>query len=87
LVLGECLRHRGAIGDIRPDERETRIVECAGEIEQTARVSQFVDDNNSEGRSREKVANKIRTDEPGAAGDEDGAGSSQLRPPGIAARA
>ncbi len=69
-MLGKNLRHRVAVGDIRPHERDARILQRRFEIQQAASVGQLVDDDEAIDGVLERVLNEVGADEPGATGDE-----------------
>jgi hypothetical protein len=61
-----------AIPDVAADEREPRVRKDVGEAGQVPRVGESIEDNDPSRGGREQKAYEVRTDESGAARDEDG---------------
>ena len=70
-LLGEYASHHGPIGNIRPHEADAGIFERLFEVQQAARVGEFVDDDETVGGVNERVLDEVRPDETCATGDEE----------------
>src|SRR5262245_18312359 len=72
-VAGENVGDRGRIGDVGLHERDATARQRLLDAEQAAVVGELVDDDEPISGMIERLLDEVRSDEPGAPGDEQGA--------------